>query len=195
MRKWKCDILLSFIWIIAGLGGCIGPVTEPVSISPTFNGSEIDTIYMMPALEFSSEALRDLDGCIWKGAKEHFKIKGYKLVRLNDKSLVNGIKRNDFSVPNTSVLRNIGPAEARWLLFFVLYEEVSTNLVIPDKWITRDEIILKTTKEPTFRLSAYLFDKSKGEMVWSNGCRVGKIPTHDGVIIATAVTMNGLPYK
>ncbi len=122
MRQSRIHLPVVVLAAVA-LGGCIGPVTEPSFISPSFNGSEIDTIYLMPAVEYAAEAAPDLDGCIWKGARSHFGIKGYRCIRLQEESLVHNIRRGDFSEPNTAVLANVGPREARWLLFFVFHEE------------------------------------------------------------------------
>ena len=191
MIEWKSvRYLLAVILIAVVLGGCIGPVTEPDFISPTFNGSEIDTIYMLPALEFSTYPAPYLDRCVWKGSEYHFKKKNYKCIRLLDNSLVDGIKRDDILKANPTMLVNMKPPEARWFLFFALLESHQ-----PESFITRSSGEIVPTYISVFDLSAYLFDRSKGKLIWSNKEELGKSFSHDSVIFATARIMNGLPYK
>lgn len=191
MKEWKSVKYLLVVALIAvGLGGCIGPVTEPDFVSPTFNGSEIDTIYMLPALEFASYPAPYLDRCIRKGTEHHFRIKEYRCVWLQDKSLVDGIKRDDILKANPTMLVNMKPPEARWFLLFALLESHQ-----PETFITRSSGEIVPTYISVFDLFAYLFDRSKGELIWSNKEKLGEVITHDGVLFAAARIMNGLPYK
>jgi len=191
MRKWESEIhLLIVAWIATWLGGCKAPFTQPKFMSPAFNISEIDIVYVMPPLEFSSQSMKLLDQDIWKAAKIRLREKGYRFICLQDKSLVYDIKREEFSKPNSTVFANIGPPEARWLLFFVWYENLElTGFTMKNGQIARREYT------PAFELSAYLFDRSKGELIWSNSTRMGRRLPIDAIFFATIQNIDGLPNK
>lgn len=204
--------------VVAGaLGGCIGPVVKPDFMSPAFDPSRVDTIYLMPTMVFASFPVPDLDDSIWKGTRAHFKQKKYECVRLRDRSLVAGIARGDISKANPAVLAKVGPPEAGYALFFALAERPGG----PTAYGTARQTVLGGLVVPVtmlrydFDLTAYLFDRTRGELLWSNredvrlqsgpfrlGQREFRPPTtveasrlRDGVILGAARAMNGFPYK
>jgi hypothetical protein len=206
MRTWESDVrLLIVALIITGFCGCKAPFTQPKFMSPTLDASDIDVIHVMPLLEFSAEFnVSQLEPTVWKAAKIRISEKGYGVIRVQDKSLVNGIKRDEFSKPDSKDLASIGPPEAKWLLFFVFYENRElTGVAMKNGVPVSHEYI------PVFELSAYLFDRSKGELIWSNSHRIGDLRpeafdsttgitaglARDVIFISTIMNVNGLPNK
>ena len=121
--------------------------------------------------------------------------------------MVNGIKRDEFSKPNSKDLASIGPPEAKWLLFFVFYENREPTGVLVKTGKTSESISYEYTS--VFELSAYLFDRSKGELIWSNSHRIGDLRpgvfdstkgivaglARDVIFYSTLMNVNGLPNK
>lgn len=208
-------ILLVALVVAGGLGGCIGPVVKPDFMSPAFEPARVDTIYLMPTMVFTSFPVPDLDESIWKGTRAHFQQKKYDCVRVRDKSLVDGIARGDISGANAAVLAKVGPPEARYLLFFVLTERPGgpTAFGTARQTVMGGLIVPVTMLRYNLDLTAYLFDRTRGEMLWSNRedvrlqygpirQRKSRLPTKgeagrlgDGVLMGAAIAMNGFPYK
>jgi hypothetical protein len=205
------------IVVAAALGGCIGPVVKPDFMSPAFDPSQVDTIYLMPTLVFASFPVPDLDESIWKGTRAHFQQKKYDCVRLRDKSLIDGLARDDIGKANPPVLAKAGPPEARYLLFFALAERPGgpTPYATARQTVLGGLIVPVTMLRYDFDLTAYLLDRTRGELLWSNredvrlqsgpfrpAQREFRPPTtveagrlRDGVILGAARAMNGFPYK
>jgi hypothetical protein len=196
MVPLKSKISHGIIILIAILlCSCAAIQTEPDFISPELNASEIDMLYVMPALDFrfNKEIQFDLDKYIRRGSKGNLRNKGYACTYLNDKSIVKGIKQENIDDLNPTLLSKLGPPQARWIMLFAF----------EDAYIS-----VGYGKKATGELSAYLYDKSIGKLIWKNkriresgsGGLVGFMITdrawlRDTVLFASASIVNGLPNR
>lgn len=151
----RCHLIslltVSLLLLIIGCATSV-PYKQADFLSNNFDAEKIDTITVMPVLDFriNKERVVDFDSYLFDNIEKQLKLRNYNPVILRDRKLIANIEPETLELHDKKWIASIDSSGARWILFVALLDSSSKLL-----WGTASA-----------EMSAYIFDKKNSELIW-----------------------------
>lgn len=159
MRQRQKQIKVICVLLLVILSGCAS--RQPIFKGLSFSEEKIDEIFVLPVVDSRLDQKEEinLDKWVHKKIKWPLKRKKYSPKFISDRKYIQSYEEIDFMKPNKEWIGNLGPSDARFLMFFVLHD-VSTKLTFGSSG--------------NAEMSGYFFDKLNGSILWFDKAAVQK---------------------
>jgi hypothetical protein len=174
--------------------GCVTPYNKANFMSNDINVMQIDTITVMPILDFriNKEKELNLDKLLHNILEIQLKHRNYKCVMLTDRTIIAHIDQEELESHNKEWIDSINSAGGRWILFVALLDSSSQ---------------LTFGSTGSAEMSAYIFDKHNSKLIWQEkaigstgqggliGMTLKGLMETDAICTATQNLMKAIPVR
>jgi hypothetical protein len=151
--KINPKLLVSSLAVSLLAAGCATP-KPPIHRAEGFRPEAMNKVYLLPLVDgrVDKKLNKDYNKLVQKNAAAALKGLRYPREVVTDPASISLLSAEDLRQPNADVISRTGPADARWMMAFVL-EDVSRKVVF-----------LGATGNA--ELGMYILDKQAGTVVW-----------------------------